>query len=99
MQLEIHPEAEQEVEQAALWYEQMQSGLGAAFLREFETGLLEIQGAPENGPVFQGNDRILNFRYFPYAMVYQLQGGKVFIMAVMRFHRRPFDWTRGRPKL
>jgi hypothetical protein len=39
MRIVSHPEAGQELESAALWYEQDQSGLGDDFLDEFERTL------------------------------------------------------------
>ena len=87
-----HPEAEWELEAAALWYEQRQPGLGDDFLDEFEATLRRIVREPERWRVFQGDNRKLNFHRFPYAIVYSLKADTLFIKAVMHLHRRPFYW-------
>jgi hypothetical protein len=43
MHVASHPEAEQELEAAALWYEERQPGLGDDFLGEFERALRRIE--------------------------------------------------------
>jgi len=41
-----HPEVPQELEAAALWYEQRQSGLGSDFLVEYQSTLGRILSDP-----------------------------------------------------
>ena len=97
MRVASHPEAEQELEAAALWYEKQQPGLGDDFLDEFEHTLRRIQAEPERWRVFQGGNRKLNFHGFPYAIVYSFGGDAIYIMAVMHLHRRPFYWLQRQP--
>lgn len=92
MRVASHPEAEQELDEAALWYEEKQPGLGDDFLNEFETTLRRILEAPERWKFFRGDNRKLNLSRFPYAVVYSLKGDTLFIKAVMHLHRRPFYW-------
>jgi hypothetical protein len=42
-----HPEADDELRAAALWYEDKQPGLGDAFLRQFENTLSRVVAHPE----------------------------------------------------
>src|SRR6185436_16604061 len=93
MRVVIHPEAEQEFEIAALWYEERAPGLGSEFVTEFERARTRILAAPEQPRVFRANDRKLNFSRFPYAIVYTIKGEILFIKAVMHLHRRPFYWA------
>jgi hypothetical protein len=72
MHVVSHPEADAELEAAALWYEERQSGLGDAFLNEFERTLRRILTDPERWHKIQGNNRKLNFQRFPFAIVYSL---------------------------
>jgi toxin ParE1/3/4 len=90
-----HPEADQELEAAALWYETRQPGLGDDFLDEFERTLRRIVAAPERWRKIRGDNRKLNFHRFPYAVVYSVRAEAICIKAVMHLHRRPFHW-RGR---
>jgi len=93
MRVASHPEAEQELEAAALWYEERQSGLGDDFLGEFERTLRRIEAEPERWRIFQGGNRKLNFDRFPYAIVYSVRADAIYIKAVMHLHRRPFYWS------
>ena len=87
-----HPEANQELEAAALWYEDRQTGLGDAFIDEFERTLLRIVDEPERWRKYLGENRKLNFNRFPYAIVYSVNGDVIYIKAVMHLNRRPFYW-------
>ena len=92
MRVVSHPEADEELEAAALRYEQRQAGLGDAFLDQFERTLRRIVAEPERWRKIRGDNRKLNFRRFPYAIVYSVRPDAIYIKAVMHLHRRPFYW-------
>jgi hypothetical protein len=92
MHVVSHPEADQELEAGAMWYEERQPGLGDAFLDEFEHTLHRIISKPERWRKMRGNNRKLNFHRFPYAIVYSVRPDALYIKAVMHLHRRPFYW-------
>ena len=92
MHVVSHPEADQELEAAAIWYEERQPGLGTDFLNDFESTLHRIVAAPERWRLFHRTNRKLNFDCFPYAIVYDLRGDIIYVKAVMHLHRRPFYW-------
>jgi len=94
MQVVSHPEADQELEGAALWYEQRQRGLGKVFLDEFERTLHRVVAEPERWRKIRGENRKLNFHRFPYAIVYSVRADAIYIKAVMHLHRRPFYWQQ-----
>ena len=96
MRVVSHPEAKQELEAAALWYDQRQPGLGEAFLKEFEAALRRIVAEPKRWRLLGGDNRKLNFHRFPYAIVYSLPADTLLIKAVMHLHRRPFYWQERR---
>ena len=88
-----HPEADQALEAAALWYEERQPGLGTDFLDAFARTVSRITADPERWPLFDGDNRKLNFRRFPYAIIYAVQVDGIYVKAVMHLHRRPFYWS------
>jgi toxin ParE2 len=92
MHVVSHPEADQELEGAARWYEQRQPSLGDDFIDEFERTLRRIVAEPERWRRIRGDNRKLNFQRFPYAIVYSVRGEVLYIKAVMHLHRRPFYW-------
>jgi hypothetical protein len=53
MHVVSHPEADEELEAAALWYEERQSGLGEDFLNQFERTLRRIVAEPDAGAKFK----------------------------------------------
>jgi hypothetical protein len=92
-----HPEAEEELEAAAVWYEEQQPGLGGDFLEEFERTLRRIEADPERCRVFRGANRKLNFDRFPYSIGYSMRADAIYIKAVMHLRRRPFYWSHRHP--
>jgi hypothetical protein len=92
-----HPEVPRELEAAALWYEQRQSGLGSDFLTEYQSTLGRILSDPEHWRKIRGDNRKLNFHRFPYAIVYSVRPDTLHIIAVMHLHRRPFYWLHRHP--
>ena len=88
-----HPEAYQELEAAALWYERQQPGLGEIFLEEYQATLQRILDDPERWHKIRGDNRKLNLHGFPFAIVYEMKGDTVDLRAVMHLHRRPAYWS------
>jgi len=71
MQVVRHPEADEELEAAALWYEERQPGLGDDFLNQFESTLRCIMADPERWHKIRGENRKRNFDRFPHAICLQ----------------------------
>ena len=92
MRVVSHPEADEELEAAALWYEERQPGLGDAFLDQFERTLRRIVAEPERWRKIRGDNRKLNFHRFPYAIGYSLRADAIYVRAVMYVRRRLFYW-------
>jgi hypothetical protein len=92
-----HPEVPQELEAAALWYEERQPGLGEDLLGEYEATLRRIMREPKRWRKIRGDNRKLNFRRFPYAIVYSVGVDELYVKAVMHLHRRPFYWAHRKP--
>ena len=92
MRVVSHPEADEELEAAALWYERRLPGLGDDFVDQFEHTLRRIVAEPERWRKIRGDNRKLNFHRFPYAIVYSVRADAIYIKAVMHLRRRPFYW-------
>ena len=65
MRVVSHPEADEELAAAVLWYDHRQLGLGEQFLDEFERTLRRIVARPQRWRIIQGDNRKLNFHRFP----------------------------------
>jgi hypothetical protein len=93
--------AEAEAQAAAKWYEQRREGLGVDFLAEFGGALEQIERTPLRFPVISST-RQREFRRktlprFPYNVVYEIRGKRIFVLAVAHQHRKPDYWKRRKP--
>jgi toxin ParE1/3/4 len=94
--VEFHPDAEVELERAALFYEAQVTGLGTDFLLEANQAVRRAVALPSAGTPLGGQRRRFLLRRFPYAVVYRpLASGRIRVLAVADLRRRPGYW-RGR---
>lgn len=84
--------AEQEMFDAACYYEMQAPGLGADFLNKIELAFLDIAEAPERWPVVRDNIRRRLIRRFPYSLLYRIDPAEIIILAVMHQKRHPSYW-------
>ena len=89
---ELHPQADQELTEIALYYDAQKSGLGADFLAEFERTLDFLLHFPSAGRLLLHGSRRVSLRRFPYHVIYRLDPGRVFILAVAHHRRLPGYW-------
>jgi len=97
---QIHPEAELELFEAAVWYEQQRAGLGEELLAEVTRCLDVVSEAPSTWPRWPGAPdleppvrRVLTDP-FPFAIGYQAFSDHVVILAFAHTSRRPFYWSQ-----
>jgi plasmid stabilization system protein ParE len=91
----FHEIAEQELNDAAGYYEAQSSGLGLAFLAEVEYSMDRILEHPEAAPFVNQVVRKMLIRRFPYSVMYSVQPEGIHILAIAHQKRRPMYW-RGR---
>lgn len=91
----FHPDADAELEDAALFYESRMAGLGKSFAAEVERTIALVREFPEAGsPAGPKLRRVLVAR-FPYSIVYRQDPDSIVVVAVAHQRRRPGYW-RGR---
>ena len=99
MRVRLHPDAEEELFQAAAWYDDQRSGLGDDLVAEM-TKWLEVIAEeptmwprwPEGPKLIPPVQRVLTDR-FPYAIAYQVFAEHVAVLAFAHTSRRPFYWS------
>ena len=92
----LHPRAEQELADAAAFYEERAGvALARIFLSEFERVVTLLMQNPNLGTPASGPFRIHPLRRFPYSVVYRSANEGLRILVVAHQHRRPSYW-RGR---
>jgi len=90
----FHPLAEQELVEAANFYEARAAGLGNDFIGEVEHMLAQIAADPEAGNILAGPIRRRLVRRFPFAILYQARAQNLSAIALMHLRRRPGYWRR-----
>jgi toxin ParE1/3/4 len=87
-----HPEAEAELIEAARYYEQKVTGLGADFLDEVDRGVQLILRAPFRWRVIEEDIRRYCIRRFPYGVIYRMDSQMIRILALKHHSRQPGYW-------
>lgn len=98
MKVVILAEAEQEAEDAALWYEERSPGLGYDFLAELRAGIERVIAHPTlqarvKSQVEGAEIRRRLLRRFPYMIVYQVIPNRIVILATTHLKRKPRYWS------
>ena len=84
--------AEDEMLEAAFYYEQQSSGLGKDFLDKIQNAVDDISQHPTRWPKTRKNIRRRMVHRFPYAILYEVHSHYVLIVAVMHLRKHPNYW-------
>jgi plasmid stabilization system protein ParE len=95
--VELSAGAEQDLRDAAHWYEGQRATLGDEFTAELTRCLLLIGEAPERWPVHPGRagKRVVRrfvMDHFPFSIAYLVRGQSVVVVAIAHTSRRPEYW-------
>jgi plasmid stabilization system protein ParE len=90
--IEISEFAQKELDDAVLYYEMEQPGLGNRFKDEVRQSIARIQMYPTSWPIERGEVRKFFVHKFPYKVLYSLQEKKIVILAIAHQHRKPGYW-------
>lgn len=90
--IDYHPQAVEELIEAAQFYESRQDGLGIKFLNAVEDVLSSVR----TNPLMWKPDRLGRRKYriwkFPYLLIYKVRESRVYILAVAHTSRKPGYW-------
>lgn len=92
--LRVLPEVEEELAQAAEWYEAKRTGLGVELVAIVDRAFDEIQEAPLAYPLWH-SDRPYRRKVltrFPYVVFFRVEADEVEVIAVAHAKRRPDFW-------
>ena len=93
-QIVFHEMAEEELNDAAHFYESEVKGLGQTFLNEVEKTVLHIQQYPVAAPFILDIIRRKPMHQFPYSIMYSYDDNIIRILAVANQKRRPLYWRK-----
>jgi len=85
--------AEQELYDAAAYYESHAPGLGQEFLKKIESAFREIQLSPTRWSIHADGIRRRPLHRFPFSILYRIGSNSVVIVAVMHQRRNPDYWA------
>jgi len=92
MTFSFHPEAVTELNEAIDYYEVCEPGLGYDFSVEVFAGIQNIVNYPSAWPVMGEDVRRCLINRFPYGILYSIERGDIFILAIMHLRRHPDYW-------
>lgn len=90
--LSFHESAENELNEAAEYYESQVKGLGNVFLNDVQSTIDFIQANPESSPRILKVVRKCLLRRFPYSILYSVKDTVIYILAIAHQKRRPYYW-------
>ena len=88
----IRPEAELDLEDAFIWYESQETGLGSEFVRAIDNCISTIGRNPLAYRLIYQQTRRALVRRFPYCLFYIVEQDTIFIIACFHSKRNPNDW-------
>ena len=91
-EVRLRPEAEQDLSDAATWYEEQRQGLGHEFLDEALTMLSTVAETPLMYPNIHRNTRRAVIHRFPFCIYYRVKDTTIVVVAVMHGSRNPRRW-------
>jgi toxin ParE1/3/4 len=95
VKLVILPQAQDELQQAAVFYiEQASIVLGEAFINEFERSTSILLATPHIGSIWRSGTRRFSLHRFPYSIIYQVKPDLLRVVAVAHQSRRPGYWAK-----
>lgn len=96
VEVRLRPEAEQDVAEAAQWYEANEPGLGAQFVDQVQSTINTIAEQPSAFTEIHKSVRRALVRRFPFGVFYQLDKDGVMVIAVLHGSRHPRTWKERR---
>jgi plasmid stabilization system protein ParE len=92
MQVKFHNEAEAELTEAALFYEDKVVGLGKSLVADIQNAVTFIRFHPDTPPHLGQLLRKFVVKRFPYSIIYLHDEQSIFILAIAHDKRRPGYW-------
>ena len=90
----LRPEAEEDLEDAATWYESQREGLGQDFLDEALSAFDTISEHPHMYPIVHSCTHRAVIHRFPFGIFYRVEKDLLVVVAVMHGSRHPRRWKQ-----
>jgi len=90
----LSPEAEADLEDAAVWHERQSAGLGAQLVAEVRNALTRVGDQPEAYPELRPGVRRVQVRRFSYGVFYRVRADRVEVIGIFHDRRSLRVWQR-----
>ena len=97
MRLDFLQTADDEFAEAIAYYNLQSEGLGLEFAAEVKSGLGRILQYPLAWTPLSKRTRRCRLNRFPYALLYQIRGDIILVVAVQNLHKHPDSWISRLP--
>ena len=94
--LSVGPQAEQETQRSARWYNNESPGLGVAFLEVVQLTLNAVSENPHQFPIVHRDVRRALLKRFPYGIFFRIRPDRIKVIAIVHLSRDPGRWQRRR---
>jgi toxin ParE1/3/4 len=94
LDLIVRPEAELDIKDAYVWYDERSQGLGEQFLGAIDKALLLVVREPELFQRVHRSVRRALIHRFPYGIFYTIEPNRIVVFAVMHTARHPSRWKQ-----
>ena len=91
-EIRLREEAETDLDEASVWYQQQRRGLGDEFLDEVRTLSRSILQNPLAYPIVYRNTRRALTKRFPFGLFYRVEPEYIVVVAIMHASRNPSRW-------
>lgn len=88
----FHPEAQEELLQEALYYNERSPTLGVRLINQIHEAIDLAAKMPGIGSPYVGKTRRVFPKDFPFSVVYQEIGDQLVVIAIASFKRQPAYW-------
>lgn len=94
LRVDLRPEAEADIEEAATWYEAQREALGDEFLDEMLSVFDTISDNPNLFPIVHRDTHRALIHRFPFGIYYRIEDESIVVVAVMHGSRHPRRWQK-----
>ncbi len=88
-ELLIKPAAEEDIFDAAIWYQEKRENLGTRFISFLDQAFDKIRVNPNQYPIKYKKTRVALLKVFPFGIHYMVEGDKIVVLAVLHTSRNP----------
>ena len=87
--------AQKELDEAYIYYDSKEKGLGSIFMDEIYWALKNIKAYPMAWPDFSDRTRRCLLPTFPYSIIYRIRDNEILVIAIAiaQSHREPDYWN------